>query len=460
MRTRGRSLMAVVLVPVTIAAGLALDRADPRPRADLPSQETSSGAWYCPHGGGTGWKTTLYIANPGQTAVQVRVTGLGQTRPDAPKSYDVDPGTELQIPAASDAAAASSFVEYFGGWVAAGWVTVAGGRQTGAAAEPCAPEAGTRWLAPDGSTQQGEETDVIVMNPFDVDAVIDVAVLSERPAPIRDSAFANLRVPPHRSLVLHLNQVSLDQQAAGAEVVARTGRVAVASLGISRDGGIRGVIGVTAPADRVLLAGMGDLGQSTVVAMAVAETETRFGATLLSEGEPAGVEGLTDVTQAGQSAHAYQLLTRGPSLLDVQVEQGAAPIAVVRRTRGEGGDAGATGGTPVPAAAWLITPTVAGEPSHPGIVLGNPGASPVDVTLRLLGGAGDESQIVVSVPPASAVAVPATFLERDPTAAVLAVAVDGSFVATGASSSMGANGIASYAVAAGIAVPTGVLHEQ
>ena len=65
----------------------------------------------------------------------------------------------------------------------------------------------------------------------------------------------------------------------------------------------------------------------------------------------------------------------------------------------------------------------------------------------------------MSVPAASTVRVPAQFLEQDPTAAVLAVAADGSFVATGASSSMGANGIASYAVAAGIAVPTGVLHE-
>jgi hypothetical protein len=90
-------------------------------------------------------------------------------------------------------------------------------------------------------------------------------------------------------------------------------------------------------------------------------------------------------------------------------------------------------------------------------VLANPGASQVEVTLSLLGESGILDEIVVSVPALSAVRVPAQFLDQDPTAAVLAVAADGSFVAAGASSSLGREGTASYAVAAGIPVPPGVL---
>jgi hypothetical protein len=457
MRTRGRSGLALVLMLIVVGAGLALAREEPKPRAALPSEVTSSGAWFCPHGGGSGWHTVLYIANPGTAAVQVRVTPLAPDHPDRPRSYSVDPGTELRIPVPSGEAAASSFVEYFGGWVAAGWVTAAGARQTGAAAEPCASEPGVRWLAPDGSTQLGQDADVVVMNPFDVDAVVDVAVFSERPAPIRDSLFTNVRVPPHRSLILRLNRVSLDQPAAAAEVVARTGRVAVASLGVSREGGIRSVLGVTAPTPGVLLPGTGDVGQSTLVVMVAGQAEARFGATLLSGGKPEAAGGLTEVTQGGQSARAYPLITKNPSLVDVRVEQGSGSVAAVRRTEGQTGDPGATGGAAAPAAAWVILPTVAGEPAHPGLVLGNPGGSQVEVTVSLLGASGIVDELDVSIPATSAVAVPAQFLDQDPTAAVLAVAASGSFVAAGASSSMGLEGFASYAVAGGIPVPPGVL---
>lgn len=463
MRTSGRSGLALLLLAIVVGAGLALDRAEPSPRAALPSQVASSGAWFCPHGGGPGWQTALYVTNPGEAAVQVRVTPLASKHPGSPASYSVDPGSERRIPVSSGDPAASSFLEYFGGWVAASWVTHASGKQSGVAAEPCAPDPGIRWLAPDGTTQQGEDADVVVMNPFDVDAVIDVAVLSERPAPIRDSVFTNVRVPPHRSLILRLNRVSLDEPAAAAEVVARTGRVAVASLGVSGDGGIRSALAVTAEVDRALLAGTGDVGQSTIVVMAPSEAETSFGATLLSgEAPTAGEEpqaagDLTAVTQGGQSARAYPLITQDPSLVDLQVAQGTGPIAAVRRTQGQKGDPGSTGGTAAPAAAWVISPTVAGEPSHPGVALGNPGTSQVEVALSLLGESGVLDELTVSVPANADVRVPVGFLEQDPSAAVLAVVTDGSFVAVGASSSLGLEGVAFYAVAAGIPVPPGAL---
>jgi hypothetical protein len=49
--------------------------------------------------------------------------------------------------------------------------------------------------------------------------------------------------------------------------------------------------------------------------------------------------------------------------------------------------------------------------------------------------------------------VPARFLEQDPNAAVLAVSTDGTFVAAGASPSRGREGVAAFAVAAGVPIP-------
>ena len=100
-----------------------------------------------------------------------------------------------------------------------------------------------------------------------------------------------------------------------------------------------------------------------------------------------------------------------------------------------------------------MLPTVAGEPNHPGMVLGNPGSASVEVSLSLLGEGGVLDRIAVIVPATSAVDVPATFLEQDPTAAVVAVSAGAPFVTTGASSSLGQEGVADYAVSAGVMVP-------
>jgi hypothetical protein len=453
MRPRGRLGLAVATAVVVVAAGVTLDGSTPRARPGLAARPPSSGAWFCPHGGGDGWRTDLYVANPGDAPVDVRVTSIASRRSEPPSTYTVEPGAELRVEAPSGDEAASSYVEYFGGWVAAGWVTRAGGAQTGVAAEPCAPEPATRWFASDASTEQGQTATIVVMNPFDSDAVVDVTVLSEHRAPIRQSSFTNVRIVAHHSALLRLNSVSADEPAAAAEVLAHAGRVAVSSLGVTRDGGIRSVIGVTDPSDAVLLSGTGDVGQSTLGVIVPGADEVRFGATLLSAEKPEAAGGLAASSQTGQSARAYPLITKGASVVDVRVDAGSSPVVAVRRSVGENGDPGATGGAPAPAAAWLVMPTVGGSPNAPGMVLGNPGGADVDVELTLLGTEGAAGRTSVTVPAESAIGVPTDFLGGDPTAAVLAVASEGTFVATGASSSLGREGVADYAVASGVTVP-------
>ena len=76
-------------------------------------------------------------------------------------------------------------MEYFGGFVAAGWVAHAGSDASGVAAEPCAPSAGERWLLPDASTLENDQAFVVVMNPFAATAVFSLTVYTDKSEPIR-----------------------------------------------------------------------------------------------------------------------------------------------------------------------------------------------------------------------------------------------------------------------------------
>jgi Family of unknown function (DUF5719) len=455
MNGSGRLGLAIVTVAVVAGGALVLDRTQPPSRAGLAPRVASSGAWLCPHGGGGGWTTDLYVANPGAGQVEVRVTSLSSRRAEPPAQYSVAAGAGLRIEGASSDGAAASYIEYFGGWIAAGWVTHAGNQASGVAAEPCAPEPGTRWLAPDGTTEKGEDATLVIMNPFDVDAVVDVTVLSAQRAPIRESSLTNLRVAPHRSRFVRLNGVSADEPVAAAQIDAHAGRVAVASLGVSDEGGIRGALAVGSASPRLFLPGTHDVGQSTLAVMVPGEAEARFGATLLSQEPPEPAGGLTATNQSGQSARAHPLITQGASLVDLEVLAGSPPLTAVRRSEGQNGDPGATAGTAVTATAWVVLPTVAGTPNDPGMMLGNPGAEAIEVSLTSLGPDGVTDRISVTVPADSAIGVPPAFIERDPTAPVLARST-ARFVAAGASSSLGREGTGSYAVAAGVPVPGGV----
>ena len=70
MRSRGRLGLAVLTVVAVVAAGVALDRAEPAARPGPADVVATSGAWFCPHGGGPEWQTDLYVANPGHDGVR------------------------------------------------------------------------------------------------------------------------------------------------------------------------------------------------------------------------------------------------------------------------------------------------------------------------------------------------------------------------------------------------------
>ena len=95
------------------------------------------------------------------------------------------------------------------------------------------------------------------------------------------------------------------------------------------------------------------------------------------------------------------------------------------------------------------------DANTPGLALVNPDDQPAEVTLHILprtaGSAATD--VTVSVPAARTVAAPEDFLAQDPYAAVLVTAATGTVIASGASISCGVEGIAAFAIAAGIPLP-------
>lgn len=446
--------IAAVLVTVLLVGGAAYaDRElDPRPLEPGLAPTAVSGAWFCPHGGGArDWEVWLQVANPGDEAATIRLRTLGHGRPTEPQTLVVDPDSFLRIPVPSQGRERASMVEWFDQWVAVGWIAHAGGDEGGVAAEPCAPAAGHRWLLPDGTTETDANDDfVVVMNPFSRDAVFSVTLLSDRKLPVVTGELTNVVLGAHRSRAIRLNDVVKGEGTVSTLVQASVGRVVAATLGISTTGGIRSALGYLGEAPQELaFPGGADVGRTDLVVMNAGLERVTLDGDLLGKDVELPFAGLADSVPRPQSGRTYPSTTSGPTSI-VFSAQGAA-VAATRRTFGLVSDQGSTNGA-APQTAWLILPVVAGSPSHPGLVLTNPGAEPAEITLSYLG-TGGVQPVTVIVPPRRTVMAPKEFLEASPEGAVLAVASSGTFVAGAASSSLGREGFATYAVALGIPIP-------
>jgi hypothetical protein len=455
MRSKGQGLLAIVVAALVVAGGVAFTRLGPKVPPEATPGQATSGAWLCPHGGGSEWSGSLYLANPGTDPVTARVGSLGKSPAGPARTLSVAAGSTVRLDLSVEAREAATYVEYFGGWVAAAWVTKGGGGQLGVGAEPCAPAASRTWYVSDGSTRRGERSYLIVMNPFGADAVFDVALYTADRAPIRDSALTDLTLGPRRSVAVELNDFAADETAVAAEVVVKAGRVAVSSLDLSEATGIRSVLGVTELSDAAYLPVAGGAGQTQLLLAVPGAQGARFGATLFSKNPPQSAGGLTAVDQDPAATGAYPVVVEGPSAVGARLQDGD-PFAAALRAAGPGNDAAATGGATTPADRWVVLPTVAGEPARPGIVLVNPSDDPSQVEVVRLprrdGPVGET--LTIDVPANGVASVPADFLSQALDAGLVVTVVDGApVIALSASTSLGTEGRSVYGLATGLPWP-------
>jgi hypothetical protein len=309
----------------------------------------------------------------------------------------------------------------------------------------------------DSDTQQGHRSYLVVMNPFSVEAVFDVALFRPRLPPVRSADWIDRTLAPGRSIALSVGAKVLGQDIVGAEIDVSRGRVAAASLSESPDGGVRSVMGAPATTTTAYLPVAEGAGQSQLAMFVPGTQGMQFAAQLVSSVAPqaAGTAGSTQ--QPGASTAGYPIISVGPSSVDVTSEAGV-PFVAALRARGQQSDDAATGGAVTPAPAWVVIPTVDGTPAHPQLVLVDPGPTPVRVTLQLLtqGSGPPPPPVTITVPAGRVAGAPKGFLEQADRAAVL-ITADGPIVALGASTSGGAKGLASYGSAIGIPVPADTL---
>jgi hypothetical protein len=457
VRARGQGLLAVVVVGVAVLLGIAAGRLGPAVPSDATSGSAPSGAWFCPHGGGKEWKATLTLADPGSAPSSVRVTSITPDGPAPSKTVEVPAGSEVSLSVPAADRASSTYVEWFGGWVAAGWVTQGGAGEVGAGAEPCAPQPARTWYLPDNTTEQGQQAYAVVMNPFGADAVFNVTLFTADRDPIRSSRWTDLSLKPHHSVALPLGSSqagALGEAALTAQIDVTSGRVAAASLGIASSGGIRSTIGITHTSAQVFLPVAAGAGQSQIEVAVPGRAPVTYGATLLSKEPQRPIVGLISSRLTPGAAEVHPVITSGPSVVDVSTQGGGRLVAALRAV-GVGNDTAATAGVDAAASSWVVLPAVAGEPSVPGMVLANPGDQAVVVTLHLLVAASDTAvdDITVTVPPATAMGVSADFLASNRDAAVWVHTDGAGIIALGASTSLGVQGRSVYGLSAGVPVP-------
>jgi hypothetical protein len=454
MRARGQGWIALGVVALIVVAGVAFDRLGPKAPAAAAAGPARSGAWYCPHGGGQGWRTVLSLANPGSTDVSARITYLGPRGSKTPQGVEIPAGTEVRQDVPSTDRGDATLVEYFGGWIAAGWTSLAGGEDVGVSAEPCASNTSATWFAADNTTQQDQDAFLVIMNPFDVPAVFDVALFTAQRAPIRDSDLTDVSLRAHRSIEVSLDAFAQGEEAVTAEVDVSSGRAVVASVGVSHGAGVRSALASPGTTTQSYLPVAAGTGQAQIAIGVPGEGGAQLESTLLTGGTTSPVQSLVGVAQDPLTARVYPLHTTGPSTAFVRSANGT-PFVAALRSIGLGGDVASTGGAASVAGTWLVTPSVMGADAKPGLVLVNPGETSVTVMLHLVApaGASPAADVSVTLPAASTVAAPPGFLASAPGAGVVVTAQGGGIVAMGASTSQ-VGGRGTYAFAMGVPVPT------
>jgi hypothetical protein len=449
---RAQALTAALVVALLVGGAVYVDREIGTRALGDAAARTASGEWFCPHGGGSvDWEVELEVANPGTQPATIRVRPMDEGRPAPAETLMVEPGSLLRVPVSAESRERATAVEWFDQWVAVGWVAHAGGNEGGVAAEPCSPAAGERWFLPDGTSETKENKDhVVVMNPFARDAVFSVALLSDRKIPVRLGELTDVVLRPYRSVVVGLNEVVLGERTVSALIEVSVGRVVAGSLGVSTAGGIRSAIGYLGqPPPTLVFPGGADAGRAELVVMSSGLERVGLVGELLEKEVEQPFAGLADSAPPAESGRTYPTTTAGPTSVLFTAE--GSGVAASSRTFGVVSDQASTNGGE-PAAAWLVLPAVSGSPSNPGLVLANPGAEPVQVTLSYLAPA-TASPVTLTIPPMRTATAPKAFVQAAPSGAVLAVASSGTFVPAAASYSRGREGFATYAVALGVPIP-------
>ncbi len=230
-----RPLFALLVTATLVGAGLAAaDATAPGPRLspprDLRRAPVVGSLAVCPEllQGRSEVTTRLTVgtALPGSVTVRAAslVAGSGQGPTVLSRGGEVsDFGTPVDT---AVAVAATAVGEQAGGLEAEQVSRGVDGRNRGLAGTRCESTVQDTWFV-GGGTKPGVESEVLLVNPYDEEALVDLEVLTEG-GPSTAPGLRGIVVPGRQRTVVKLSDLEPDQRALATRVVTRVGRVAPA----------------------------------------------------------------------------------------------------------------------------------------------------------------------------------------------------------------------------------------
>jgi hypothetical protein len=256
---RGELLFVVLVVALMGAFGFA-DRFLPKPKAQELETEGGrflSSGWYCPTPAGQGFVSQIGTTNLGEDVVRLRRWSIAGSQKSAYNAADLAPRRRVSI-ATSDLGLpdAAAVVEVFGADSTTDSITYGDG--DGLSVSRCSVQPSDRWYFSVASTARGQDTNLLVANPFAEEAVLRVRIITAEkdviPARLRDQV-----IPPFSQTPIFLAEFFEETEGFGLEVVATQGRVVVARYTRmeTRDGrrGMFSDVGIREPSPRWVFAG-------------------------------------------------------------------------------------------------------------------------------------------------------------------------------------------------------------
>jgi hypothetical protein len=258
MTSRAWRLPMLVLLPLLVVAGLAIERRDDdeatisddvvAPVGDLaavaPAEGSLGSTWYCAAGSATGdpagvAEQMLVIANLTDGALDVDVTVFVPEGEPVVTSVPVPPDgrTPVRVSDVVKAQWASVVVEARGGRVAVEQVLTG---PLGRTVSPCATRPSTTWYFPAGTTRAGTQEYIALFNPFPDEASVDITLETEEGART-PTAFQGFVVPGSSVRVVDIGSSAEGEVGAtladrvAATVRARNGRIVAEQL-LTSDG--------------------------------------------------------------------------------------------------------------------------------------------------------------------------------------------------------------------------------
>lgn len=372
-------LIGTVLVAVIVAGGgLLLEREiGPRRLPPANAEQEVSGAWFCPHGGGEGWRGWLALANPAAVQAEAIVTTYSEGVPPTETRTTIPAGSESIVEVPSVRMASGTVVEFFGAAPSAGMVVAR--PEGGQAAEPCSPRAGKRWFVAEGTSERGQQAWLVVLNPFSVDATFDVMLTAKEPI-AQPGPLHGILLPARQAVALDLNKFALGKKTLAATVEVSSGKVAVSGIGLGENG-IRSTQAVPAPARTWFLPGAADDGP-TALSVFAPGGDVPLGATIQGADSQADA-GLGDITLPAGLADTFEVLAI-QSGLAVATKGTGVFVAGRRLSLSTAADQAATAGASRGARGWIAPPALGPEGGQSLLIIQNLGPQATSVRVSLL----------------------------------------------------------------------------